>query len=207
MAAKFAIGEAIGFGWEVVKKRFWFLLGLIVLVALIHIGTELISSLVEYYSPLAALLVTVVFWVVTTVVGIGTLKITLLLNDDQPASYDELFKYFGLFIRYSVASFLYGLIVICGFILLIVPGIIWAIKFQFFGYFIIDKDCKIIDSLKKSAHITNGAKWTLFVFELALILLNIVGAVFLLVGLLVTIPISMIAYAYVYRKLQILAAA
>ncbi len=207
MAAKFAIGEAIGFGWEIVKKRFWFLLGLLALVALVHIGTELISSVVEYYSPLATIVLGLVFFVVTTVVHLGVLKISLLLVDDKPAAYGELFKYFNLFIRYAVASFLYALIVICGFILLIVPGIIWAIRFQFFGFFIVDKETKIIDSLKKSAHITHGAKWTLFVFEMALILLNIVGFFCLLVGLLVTIPVSMIAYAYVYRKLQVLAEA
>ncbi len=207
MAAKFAIGEAIGFGWEIVKKRFWFLIGLLVLVALVHIGTELISALVEYYSPLATLILGLVFFVVTTVVHLGTLKITLLLVDDKPASYGELFKYFNLFIRYAVASILYALIVLGGFILLIVPGIIWAIRFQFFGYFIVDKETSIIDSLKKSAHVTHGAKWTLFVFEMALILLNIVGFFCLFVGLLVTIPISMIAYAYIYRKLQLLAQA
>ena len=44
-------------------------------------------------------------------------------------------------------------------------------------------------------------KWDLFVFGLLLIGLNIVGALALLIGLLITIPTTMIAVASVYRKL------
>jgi uncharacterized membrane protein len=60
----------------------------------------------------------------------------------------------------------------------------------------------ITDSLRKSAQETKGVKWHLLGFFLALIGLNILGAVALLVGLLVTLPVSAIAYAHVYLKLK-----
>jgi len=207
MTAKFSMGEAIRFGWDVVKKNFVFLLLLMVIVALIYIFAQLLPSLFEESAPILAILFGLASWVITAVVHLGVLKISLLLVDNEKPAYAELFKHFNLFIKYAVASFLYGLIVLAGLILLIVPGIIWAIKFQFFGYFIVDKNSKIIECLQKSSHITNGAKWSLFLFSLVMVLLNILGFFCLFIGLLVTIPITLIAYAYVYRKLVVLAAA
>ncbi|HEY6021129.1 MAG TPA: hypothetical protein VIY48_14845 [Candidatus Paceibacterota bacterium] len=60
----------------------------------------------------------------------------------------------------------------------------------------------IVDSLRKSAIITHGVKWKLLGFLIVLGLLNILGAIVFLVGLLVTIPISMIAVSHVYTKLR-----
>ena len=99
-----------------------------------------------------------------------------------------------------VIKFQYNLIVL-GIILLIILGIILAIKFQFFGYFIVDKGDGPIEALKKSSAITTGAKWNLFLLYLLLLLINLLGAIFLLIGLFVTIPTTMVAIAFVYRKL------
>jgi uncharacterized membrane protein len=71
-----------------------------------------------------------------------------------------------------------------------------------YGYVIVDRGLGPIDALKRSAAITHGARLALFGFAIVLMLLNIVGALALLIGLFVTIPISMVAMAYVYRKLD-----
>ena len=106
-----------------------------------------------------------------------------------------------LFSKYILSLIIYGLIVLAGLILLIIPGIIWAIKFQFFGYFIVDKGLGPIESLKQSAKITKDTKWTLFLFGLLSGLINLLGALLLLVGLFATVPTTMMAKAFVYRKL------
>ena len=49
---------------------------------------------------------------------------------------------------------------------------------------------------------TDGIKWKLILFCLALGGLNLLGAIALGVGLLVTIPTSLMAYVYVYRALR-----
>jgi len=41
----------------------------------------------------------------------------------------------------------------------------------------------------------------LFLFNLLLILINLLGAICLLIGLFVTIPTTMVAWAFVYRRL------
>ncbi|HEV7449519.1 MAG TPA: DUF975 family protein [Candidatus Paceibacterota bacterium] len=60
----------------------------------------------------------------------------------------------------------------------------------------------IVESLRKSARFTHAIKWHLVLFVLAIVALNIVGFIVLLVGLLVTIPVSVLAYAHIYLKLK-----
>jgi uncharacterized membrane protein len=97
---------------------------------------------------------------------------------------------------------LYGLIVLGGLILLIVPGIIWGIQFQFFAYYILTEGCSPVEALKKSAAITKGSKVNLFLFGLLMALVNLAGLLCLVVGLVVTVPTTLVAMAYVFRKLS-----
>ena len=88
-----------------------------------------------------------------------------------------------------------------GLILLIIPGIYLAIKYQFFSFLIVDKNMGIMESFKKSEEMTQGVKMNLLLFSLALAGINILGALVFLVGLIVTIPTTVMATVYVYRKL------
>lgn len=88
-----------------------------------------------------------------------------------------------------------------GMVLLIVPGIILALMFMLYSYFIVDKGAGAIQSIKMSVKATAGHRWQLFGFALVCVLVNIVGALLLGVGLLVTIPTTMLAGVYIYRKL------
>ncbi len=60
-----------------------------------------------------------------------------------------------------------------------------------------------MEAFRESARMTDGQKGQLFLFGLVIALFNLAGALCLLVGLLFTIPASMMAMAYVYRKLLI----
>jgi uncharacterized membrane protein len=60
-----------------------------------------------------------------------------------------------------------------------------------------------IEALRHSSHITSGNRWSVFVFLLAALALNIVGVLLLLVvGVLVTSAVTLIAGAHVYRQLD-----
>jgi uncharacterized membrane protein len=65
-----------------------------------------------------------------------------------------------------LASLLVGLIVCCGFVLLIVPGIIFSLMFSQFYYLIIDREMGVMESLETSKQIMVGNKATLFVIHL-----------------------------------------
>ena len=60
----------------------------------------------------------------------------------------------------------------------------------------------IVESLRTSKKLTDGVKWHLVLFALAIAGLNLLGFLALVVGLLVTMPISLLAFVHVYLKLK-----
>lgn len=143
----------------------------------------------------------IVLWVVGIIMQIGWIKICLLLGRGQKPAVSELFLNGSLFFKFILGSICYVLAVIGGFILLIVPGIIFMVMFGMYTYFIVDKNMGPIESLKASRALTKGIRWQLFCFGALLSLLNIAGLLCLVVGLFFTIPASYIAAAYVYEQL------
>lgn len=205
----FSKKEAIKFGWDAMKANFWFFVKLLIVVWLIYfipiyfiprfianliVNNALVISVITVITNLA-------FLVLSTIVTMGLIKIFLKFSNNEKGELSDIFSSYPLFFKYLFGSILYGLITFGGFILLIVPGIIWAVRFQFFSYLIVDKGLKPIEALKKSSVITDGARWNLFVFGLLLGGINILGALCLGIGLFTTIPTTMIAQAFVYRKL------
>lgn len=207
--SKISIKESLKFGWEITKSNFWFLVGVLAVSFAINFAVSGLQDLAIFLTKHSLFLFALVFIllflvsiVVQLVLNLGLIKIALNFVDMVKSDFKVLFSQYRLIGKYFAASALYGLIVLGGLILLIVPGIIWAIKYQFFQYFLMDKNAGIKESLRLSAKATQGVKWQLFLFVLSLILLNILGALALLVGLFVTIPMTMIAVAYIYRKLS-----
>jgi uncharacterized membrane protein len=103
--------------------------------------------------------------------------------------------------RYLGAYLLILLIVIVGFILLVIPGIIASLGLSFATYLVIDRGMQPVASIKESWRITKGNKWRIFLLGLALTGVNILGALALVVGLLVSVPITLLAVVHAYRYL------
>lgn len=141
-------------------------------------------------------------WVIGLVMSIGWIKISLTLARDQEPDIAELFTHWGFLIPYVLGTLCYALVVFVGFILLIVPGIILLIMLGMYSYLIVDKRLGPIAALKRSRVITRGQKWRLAMMGLVLLLLNLAGLLCLLVGVVVTLWISIIAAAYVFDRLE-----
>ena len=197
----FSIEEALKFCWDTMKANLWFFVGILIIAGLIEYIPSTIAMLLERDIPGLAFLFRVIGWVVSIIVAIGMIRIALKILDGEKAELKDLFSFRPFFWKYLVGSVLSALIVLGGLILLIIPGFIWAIKFQYYGYLIIDKKLDAIEALKNSGKITNGVKWNLLGFGSVLFCINIVGVLALFIGLFATIPLTMMATAFVYRKL------
>jgi uncharacterized membrane protein len=88
-----------------------------------------------------------------------------------------------------------------GFVLCIVPGLILIFYSQFTYQFIIDKGMPAFDAIKASFGLVNKNLGTVVVLFLASILAFFIGAILCGIGLLVTIPVTIIATAYAYRMM------
>jgi len=180
-----------------------FFIGLLIVVVLLQVGVFFTAEMTWEANVFLRIVFQVAASVLSTLISIGLIKIALRFCDQEKGKFSDLLAHHRLFFKYLSGLILYNLIVLGGLILLIVPGIIWGIKFWFYDYFIVDKGLGPIEALKKSSAITKGAKWNLFIFFLLLGLINLVGVIFLLVGLFATIPTTMVAMAFVYRKLLV----
>lgn len=199
--SKFSIGDALNFGWETTKANIFFFIGVLITVFVIEAVPRVAGDLTVEDYPIVAIIFYIIATVVNMVLTMGFIRIMLRFCDGEKPEFADLFSCFHLFFKYMVAAIFFGLIVLGGLILLVVPGIIWGIKFQFFPYFIVESGLGPIESLKRSSAITDGAKMDLFLFVLVLIGINIAGVLCCLVGLFASIPIAMLAVAYVYRTL------
>jgi hypothetical protein len=197
----FSIDEALKFGWNTMKTNFWFFFGVLIVAWIVVYVPSLIANLLRDKSSLLYLIFMLVSWAIQVIVSIGLIRISLKFIDGGKPEFNDLFRFQGFFWRYLGGSLLVGLIVVVGILLFVIPGIVWAIMFQFFGFLIIDKNLSIMDSVRQSGSLTKTVRWKLLGFGLLLMLINYLGLIVLLVGLFATIPTTMLAHAWVYRKL------
>jgi hypothetical protein len=203
----FRFSDVLGYGWYVMKTNFWFFVG-VGIVLLIISYTPLIINTVLQRASLTGLdyrvlnaLTNVVSWIINIILGIGLVKIALSFCDEQKPALGTLLNFWGCFWRYLGAGILFVLICVFGFILLIVPGMIWSVKFGLWPYFVIDKGLGPIAALKASARTTMGIKWDLFGLGIVCGLINFVGFLCLIVGVFATYPTVIVAHSLVYRQL------
>jgi len=190
---RFSIGEALSYGWKKLQEN----LRPLVSAALAILAVNLIFWLLG-----RGFLVSLIGWFVSLLITLGLIRIALKIVDGEPVETADLFQRADLALPYFVASVIVGVVVGIGLVLLVVPGIYLAVTFGFFGYNIVDKEHGIIESIEQSAAITRAQKWDLFAFGVVLFFFNLAGAIALGVGLLITVPVSMLALAYVYRKIS-----
>lgn len=200
----FNIGEAVGFGWNTVKKNLLFFVGLQLILGLTSYVPSILEKLISKDQGMLIFLISLALWVLQIGVSLGFLYIALKFVDGKKAKFSDLFSQFnpGLLFNYFITSLMVGLLTVGGFLLLIIPGIILMIRYNFYEFILVDKNIGYIQGLSASWKITKGNFWKLCLFGLTLVGINLLGLLALFVGLLVTIPLSMLATAYAYRKLS-----
>lgn len=197
----FSKKEAISLGFELAKKHIVFFIGILIIVVLVSMASSAIQiGLLLEKQPSLYILLNVLIFIVNAIISMGLIKISLEFIDKKKPKFSNLF-YVKPLVNFILGTIIRGLITFIGFILFIVPGIIFSIRFQYVTYLIIDKNLSAVDAVKKSWNMTRGNTWNLFFFAILLFLANILGAMLILLGLFITIPLTMLATAFVYRKL------
>jgi len=196
----FSGSECIKWGWETFKKRPWFFIGVTVLVVIVSGICSAIGNAFGSQEP-GQSIGTIVNFLLGTFVGLGLTAFYLKAHDMPDTVQSGTLWHPTSYLSYLGAKLLTGLVVVIGLILLIVPGVILGMMFLFSSYIVVDKHLGPIEAMTESKRITAGHKLNLFGFFLLVLLLNIVGAICLLVGLLVTIPVTGLAFVHAYRTL------
>lgn len=212
MNKQLSASTVIGFGWQVVKANMLFFIAVMIVGGIVSGSADTISEMIapsettDFFTlplakQIALLLLDVIGWALTLIIGIGYNRISLSFCDQVKPPFETLFSFRGIFWKYAIMEFLRGLLVFAGLLMLIIPGIYFALSAFAAPFFIIDYQLSPDQAIKASFRVTKGCRWQLLGFFLLLILLNLGGFLCLVVGLLVTVPISLIATALAYRHL------
>lgn len=199
----FYISDMLSEGWRITKENLSTVL-LLQIAAIIVMGfagiiSGFLSSQNEYYGDILS---NILFAFVHIILALAVLHISLKFAKGEKADFNDLYARLDCFFTYLVASLIYGFVVLLGLILLIVPGIIFAVRFSLFGYFIIEKGSGPIRALEESWDTVKGVTWRVFLMSILFWLINLLGLLCLIVGLLFTFPWTTIALALMYRKLS-----
>jgi hypothetical protein len=202
---EFSTGSALRFGWETFKKRPWFFVGstVVILLAsgLIDAFSSALDAAVGGSAEQPSLIGTLVNLGLGTLLGMGATAFYLAAHDNPDTADLSLPWHPRPFWKFLGASILLSLAVAIGLVLLIVPGIIFGLMFMFATFVVIERELGPIDAMNESNRLTRGHKWQLFGFVLVLLLINLLGLLALVVGILVSIPVSTLAFVHAYRVL------
>jgi len=195
----YGIAAALLFGWKRFRANAGFLLllglglGIIMLVANTLQKTTLVSPSLFAITYLITL-------AINAFISFVFVTAALELHDYETVDFDDLTRALPRFAQFFIGYILFGIAVVIGYLLLIIPGIYLSIKLFFYMYLVVDKGINGIDALKMSYNMTTGHFKELFLFLLSLFVINLIGLLLLGFGMLVTIPVTSIAAARIYRK-------
>jgi len=142
--------------------------------------------------------------VIGTFLKLGLIKIALAFYDRKVKEQhiSTLFSQGRVLFSGFIAKIIFGVLIMLGFLLFVIPGFYVLAAYNFFEFFIVDRHVGILDSFKKSGNLTSGQRMHILGFLIVLgIIAMVPSIIFAPIGL-ITWPASVLAQTYVYRKLQ-----
>jgi uncharacterized membrane protein len=206
MPMQFSPGSAIRYGWETFKRRPWFFVGATFVIAILYMVAGAITSGIDSIlggTPEEPTIAgSIVNYALGVLISMGVTAFYLAAHDNPEAAELSMLWHPQPFWTFLGTSILTTLAVVIGFVLLIVPGIIAMLFFMFSTLLVIDRGLGPIEAMKESMRITAGNRWPLLGLLCLLLLILLAGALALVVGLLVAMPVATLAFVHAYRVLS-----
>lgn len=134
--------------------------------------------------------------------GIGMTRISLALARKQPADFNMLFGGGDRFLPLLGTSIIAGIVLVFGFLLLIIPGILLALFFWPFYYYVVDRQCPAMDSFGQGYEIAKYNVGTSFVLAIMGIGLTLIGVIALCIGVIFTAPLIGMLWSTAYLMMK-----
>jgi len=199
------LGKLLGIGLVYILISIVVQVGLTLLDGALGMGRTLVQNLPGggfVASHQLSLLATVISLFPTCFLLAGFNRIALNVASGDVASVGMLFGQGSKTLRMVGGLVLFYIVFIVGFILLIVPGFYLALRFGCFQYAIVDRNLGIIEAFKYSSELTKNNRLNLFGLFVMIFIIMLAGALALVVGLFVAIPMASILLPLAYRFLQ-----
>lgn len=201
MEKGFSVGEVFKFGWSEWKRNWALWIGLALFALIVPMIPQALLINISEDAIIPRILIGAIHFILSTLAHMGIFTVALKAARQESYAFSDFFSTFHLFPSYLLGKVLYLLGMFIGFLLLIIPGIIFAIKFNLWPFFVLDRSQGGVEALKASNQATMGIKWDLFLFWVLAILINFLGVLLFGLGILITWPLTLIAWAKIYLKL------
>jgi uncharacterized membrane protein len=181
-------GEWIGKAWQMVtnSQNFW----MFVLLTLIYVGAMAIAS-GTYVGSL----------ILAGPAMVSVYAVILNLMKTGRMDFNHLQDGFKVFLPAMLAGIVSGIFVALGFAFCLIPGFVLAAFYLFPYFLILEKKMAFWDAMEESRKKVQEDLWGFVVFVLALMGVNLLGALVCGIGLLVSTPVTMCATVIAYREL------
>lgn len=205
---KFAVDEVVSFGWKAMLKYFWPLTGVFTCNFMVQMVPTVTTLVLKYCVAqtaavsLISAVVSLLGAVVSLIMSVGVINMWLKIVDGDSIAVRDVYSKWSRTWNFVLASIVYGVMVIAGYICLIIPGIYLQMRFQFYPFFIVESNAGPITSLKASWAISRGALAELFFFGIVSYFINWIGMLCLLVGMYPAFIVQSLALAKTYRMLR-----
>ena len=202
MRRTFAFDTPFTFAWEAFKARPWFYIsacGIAIGVSIVPLVAAIVEFVRQHIGAGCALYG--VALLLSMVPSVGLQKIFLKTVDGETPTYQDLYLHARLIPSLLATWFLWMLMVLpcC---ILVIPGYYVMVRYYFALLVVIDKEVGPMEALRRASELSDGVRWLLLAFILVAGFLGAAGEIVFLVGMLVTMPIAMLAMAHVYRQLD-----
>jgi len=162
----FVISNTIKTAWSIFKKEWITVYALILFPMVTAFGYTFLVGGFESQTSSESFN----FWLylaymfIQFVIGMGVTKGLLQVSRGKKVGIETFTSMTPHIFNYLAAQILMMLIIIGGFLLLIIPGVYFSMKYMFTPYLVIDKGLGPIEALKASGELTKGVKWDIIGF-------------------------------------------
>lgn len=221
---QFNFEEIFSFAWSKTKQHAWFLVCIFIIYAIIMSAVRFVPVLEQVVG---LMIVLSILSMAHIIVRDHSFSFEDLFN--RLRSPNLVIKFMVLTVIYVAAVsifiipfiaalsvtlgaiFLNGFSVLTGKLLmvlvstlaLLIPGIFVSIRFKFYPFVLLENEnMNVVDVAKHTYKLTCCAFWQLLGFFITIAVLNTLGFLAFGVGLVLTVPVSILAIAHLFRKLE-----
>lgn len=225
------ISSLLSTGWETFKKNWKLIVSAALLTVVIMIVLQIIKDATDRHF-IGGLVMMIVSIIVSIAIALGWSKTLLNLIRNGSAQWDDFKTNIRNWKGYVIALIIFNIYKVIAVLLvlpfafsvissngvanfaLLIPLVIlgifgillvaWlSIRYVFIAFIAVDdvtlSGWKI---LKKSSAMTKGNMWRIFGYSIVLGLMNLLGLICVVIGLLVTVPVTKLAMAKLYDSLK-----
>lgn len=188
--------------WVTLRSRFFPFTASIFALILGAVFLIEYSDRIDGTMPLTGFALRIVTFFFVSFAAMVVIRYALHVVDALPFGMKDVKELQPRWLSFIGTGLTFALVLLIGTVAFIIPGIYALTRYGFAVQIIVDGEQSIRDAFKKSVSYTENRRWELLRVYLVALVLNALGALLFLVGLIVTVPLTYIMLTKVYRMFR-----